>query len=93
MSIRKFFLRFAALLTAILFLTSSAGNDLTSPKIPERLSRPKYSTFSELDGKPIGVQTGVDEWAEFAEKTFPHSKIVYYNTFTDIIAALNTHKI
>lgn len=55
--------------------------------------RPKYSTFSELDGKPIGVQTGVDEWATFAEKTFPHSKIVYYYTFTDIIAALNTHKI
>ena len=54
---------------------------------------PKYSRISELEGKSIGVQTGVDEWAAFVKKLLPSAKVIYYNTFADIIAALKSHKI
>ena len=54
---------------------------------------PKYPRISELDGKPIGVQTGVDGWARMVKEMLPHSQIVYYNTFADIAAALKSNKI
>ncbi|MBQ7169701.1 MAG: transporter substrate-binding domain-containing protein, partial [Synergistaceae bacterium] len=54
---------------------------------------PKYSRLSELDGKPIGLQTGVVEWAQRVKEIFPHSQAVYYNTFADIGAALKSRKI
>ena len=106
MPIRKFLSWLPAFLAVILILMgtriclpSSADNIPSSPKIPEQSSeqytsrKPKYLTLSELDGEPVGVQTGVDDWAKFAEKIFPHSRTIYYNTFADIIAALETHKI
>lgn len=55
--------------------------------------RAKYNNVSELDGKPIGVQTGVAEWADLAKETFPNSEIVYFNTFADMAAALDSRKI
>ena len=54
---------------------------------------PKYSRLSELDGKPIGLQTGVVEWARIVKEILPHSQAVYYNTFADIAVALKSHKI
>lgn len=55
--------------------------------------KPKYSSLSELDGKTIGIQTGVVSWENTARKILPHSKIAFYNTFADLAAALKTRKI
>lgn len=60
-------------------------------KSQERI--PKYKTLHELDGKTIGIQTGVDVWEKIARKILPNSKIVFYNTFADLAAALKSHKI
>lgn len=56
-------------------------------------SNGKYTRILDLDGKKIGVQTGVDVWAEMAKSILPHAEIVYFNTFADIVAALEAHKI
>lgn len=78
-------------LNSVMLLKSSAQ---TQPSQKAATSRtPKYSTLAQLDGKPIGVQTGVFEWADFVQKTMPRSKVVYFNTFADIAAALKTRKI
>lgn len=54
---------------------------------------PKYKTFAELDGKNIGMQPGIIDWEEWAAENLPHSKIQYYNTYSDLASALKTHKI
>ena len=82
--------------TLMLILKSSELNQTSQKQDSQNTyasRKPKYTTLAELDGKPIGVQTGVFEWADFVEKTMLHSQIVYFNTFADIAAALKTHKI
>lgn len=53
----------------------------------------KYTRILDLDGKKMGVQTGVDEWAKMTKSILPHAEIVYFNTYADILAALEAHKI
>ncbi|MBQ7154475.1 MAG: ABC transporter permease subunit [Synergistaceae bacterium] len=53
----------------------------------------KYSKISDLNGKRIGVQTGVEEWTDVIRRQLPDSKIIYYNTFADLTAALKSGKI
>ena len=53
----------------------------------------EYKSVAELNGHPIGVQTGNDEWDKMVRKLMPQSEIVYYNTFADIMQALFTNKI
>ena len=55
--------------------------------------RPKYLTLSDFDGKAIGMQPGVIDWEEWVAKNLPHSKVHYYNTYPDLVAALKTRKI
>lgn len=76
-------------------LKSSRNSQEIISKNPVKYSEriPKYKSIAELDGKPIGVQTGVDEWAKFVSKHLPNSEIVYYDTFADIAAALKSKKI
>ena len=63
------------------------------PKRAAPTRRPKYSSFSELDGKPIGMQPGIIEWEKWAADTLPHSQVQYYNTYPDLASALKTRKI
>ena len=53
----------------------------------------KYLNLSELNGKPVGVQTGIDEWGKAVKRLLPDSEIIYYHTFADLMSALNSHKI
>ncbi|MBQ7544846.1 MAG: transporter substrate-binding domain-containing protein [Synergistaceae bacterium] len=57
------------------------------------VSRAKYTKISDLNGRRIGVQTGVEEWADIVRVLLPDSKIIYYNTFADMTAALKSGKI
>ena len=52
-----------------------------------------HGIFSALRGKRIGVQTGVEPWAEAVRRKIPDARVVYYNTFTDMTAALKGRKI
>lgn len=95
--------------TLLLILKSSEKNQQSQNKMADSESKtpiqnqdsrnagtsrkPKYSTLAELDGKTIGMQPGIIEWDEWAAKNLPHSKIQYYNTYPDLVAALKTHKI
>ena len=49
-------------------------------------------TLDELDGKRIGVQTGTICGA-LAESRLPGAQVCYFNTVTDVLAALNTRKV
>lgn len=53
----------------------------------------KKLRLAELNGKRIGVQTGVEEWADIVRELLPDSPIIYYNTFADLVAALKGRKI
>ena len=52
----------------------------------------KYSSFDELNGKPIGVQTGTN-FDEMVLARMPDAKVLYFNTKADMIGALQTGKI
>ena len=52
-----------------------------------------YKSVKDLDGQNIGVQTGNPEWDKMIKQLLPNSKIVYYNTFTDLVTALEARKI
>ena len=51
-----------------------------------------YTTFAEIEDKRIGVTTGSIQ-ADQATKRFPDAKIFQYNTTTDMLNALKSHKI
>ena len=56
-----------------------------------------YGVFAEVDlsvlpGKRIGVQTGTT-FDEIVLRALPDAQISYYNTYPDLAAALETHKI
>ncbi len=53
----------------------------------------EYKSAADLNGQPIGVQTGNDEWSRIVRELMPQSEIVYYNTFADLMQALLTQKI
>ena len=55
--------------------------------------RPKYSSLTEFDGKPIGMQPGIADWEDWVAKNLPHSKVHYFNSYPDFVSALKTHKI
>ena len=55
--------------------------------------RPKYSSLTEFDGKPIGMQPGIADWEDWVAKNLPHSKVHYFNAYPDFVSALKTHKI
>ncbi|MBQ9008886.1 MAG: transporter substrate-binding domain-containing protein [Clostridia bacterium] len=48
--------------------------------------------LAAMNGKRIGVQTGTN-FDEMIQKHLPESKIEYYNSRTDLLAALEGHKI
>ncbi len=52
-----------------------------------------YTEIEQLNGKRIGVQTGNDDWVEIVLADLPDAQISYYNTFADLAAALEAHKI
>ncbi len=78
---------------ASFLLVKKPASQQPSAKTETTARIPKYSRLSELDGKPIGLQTGVAEWARIVKEILPHSQAVYYNTFADIGAALKSNKI
>ncbi len=51
-----------------------------------------YRSLDELNGKRIGVQTGTT-FDEIVLDALPDAKISYFNTYADMTAALETHKI
>ena len=53
----------------------------------------KYAALADLNGKRIGVPTGVDEWVVILSKILPDAELVYYNSTADQIAALESGKI
>lgn len=52
-----------------------------------------YKSLYELNGRRIGVQTGNPAWDSEVRKALPQSEIVYYNSFADLAAAIDTNKI
>ena len=52
-----------------------------------------HNSIKYLNGKNIGIQTGNPEWDKIIKQILPASNILYYNTFTDLLAALKAHKI
>ncbi|MBQ9565801.1 MAG: ABC transporter permease subunit, partial [Synergistaceae bacterium] len=53
----------------------------------------QYASLKELNGKRIGVQTGVDELFTVVRQLFPDSQIYPFKTFADLAAALEADKI
>ena len=51
-----------------------------------------YTALAQLDGKPIGVQTG-SNFAEMVAERLPEATVEYYNGKADLVAALTGHKI
>ena len=51
-----------------------------------------YASVQDLNGKRIGVQTGTICGA-LVESRLPNAQVYYYNTVTDVLAALNAGKL
>ena len=51
-----------------------------------------YTALAQLNGKPIGVQTG-SNFAEMVAERLPEATVEYYNGKADLVAALTGHKI
>ncbi len=49
--------------------------------------------ISDLAGKKIGVESGVESWANLVREKLPDSQVIYYNTLADLVIALETNKI
>ena len=58
----------------------------------DQLPAGKYSSFDELDGKQIGVQTGTN-FDDMVLDKIPNAKVLYFNNKADIVGALQTGKI
>ncbi len=63
-----------------------SDNEAVSTKAPEEIGVADYS------GREIGVQTGT-MYDEIIKEHVPDAKISYFNSYTDMIAALEAHKI
>lgn len=58
----------------------------------DQLPAGKYSSFDELDGKQIGVQTGTN-FDDMARNKMPNSELLYFNNKADMANALLAGKI
>ncbi len=79
--------------TKLLVLKSSSGGVTAGTTAPANNNDPKYKSLAELNGKPIGIQTGNEGWNQMSKRFIPDSKIVFFNNFADLAAALLSHKI
>lgn len=74
----------------VLVVRSVPGQMDETPSVPE--TEKSGLTVFDLNGKRIGVQTGTS-FAPVVESNLPDSKISYYNSIPDLIAALTSNKI
>ena len=94
--------RFLAGLTALLLLTAfcayaektgeASRDDGPDISVPAAAAGVKGLTLDDLDGKRIGVLTGTIS-GQLAEARLPNAEVIYYNTQTDSLTALETGKI
>ena len=76
-------------LAALMLLgTFGAFAEADSPALPEG----RYTTVEQLQQKRIGIQTGTN-FHLLIRSTFPDAQLFYYNTQSDLLAALTTGKI
>ena len=83
---------YGGVVMAVLKPETAAGSDPLDPAGSDQLPAGKYSSFAELDGKNIGVQTGTN-FDDMVFEDFPHSKVLYFNNKADMANALLTGKI
>ena len=83
---------FGGVVMAVLNPEKSAGPDSGTPAEFGQLPAGKYSSFDELDGKKIGVQTGTS-FDEMVKNEMPDAKVLYFNNKADMLNALQTGKI
>ncbi len=82
----------AAVLVWIIFAVffggekKDGGSDISADKDPSSI------TVADYNGREIGVQTGT-MYDDIISQHIPDAKISYFNSYTDMIAALGTHKI
>ena len=51
-----------------------------------------FTSLDQLDGARIGIQTGTS-YTDVVRQRLPDAQISYFNTYTDMAAAVETHKI
>ncbi len=77
---------------AILNPEKAAGSDSDISDNFDQVPAGKYSSFDELDGKQIGVQTGTN-FDDMVLAEMPNANVLYFNNKADMVGALQTGKI
>ncbi len=80
------------LLTICFTANVYAGSPVTTAVYDKPSNTDGPRSLSDYNGKRIGVQTGT-VFDELVKEKIPQAKIEYFNTRTDLISALETHKI
>lgn len=85
--------RISSVILIALLLLLAAGT-VRSPALSDAAGAESTETpaWKAFDGKRIGVQTGAKN-GPVAEACLPHAHVLYFNTQTDALAALQTGKI
>ncbi len=89
---KNIFIRLATLLFILVLLTLTTGMGSVCVSAASGTPAPKYKSLEDLRGKRIGMQVGT-VFDVFLKESIPDVQIEYFNTFTDEISALKSHKI
>ena len=52
----------------------------------------EYTSLDPLNGKSIGVQTGTAQ-EQIVQQSLPDAELSFFNSYSDLVTALDTHKI